>query len=138
MACPTYASKHHRVSTFQDIKSKISQKYGNNLKGVLVAINLDKTLIDINKKDEAVLIDPFAPEFIKFILDNKSDILFLTARSYKNSGDIWGIADIYAIDRGQSLKLVEQHWKKYFHSQKISCSEKNGIIFMYESPPRLS
>jgi hypothetical protein len=132
--CPTYASKHHRVNTFQDVKLKISQKYGNNLKGVLVAIDLDKTLVDINEKEEAVLIDPFAPEFIKFILDNKGDILFLTARSYKNGGNIWGIADVSAIDGGQSLKLVEQNWKKHFRSQKIGYSEKKGIIFVYESP----
>lgn len=132
---PAFAVKHHRVNTFQDIKLKIIQKHGYNLRGLLVAIDLDQTLIDLAENGEAVLIDPLAPEFIKFILDNKGDIIFLTARSHINGRDIWGIGHVAGIDRGRSLKRVYQNWQKYFYAQKIPCSEEKGINFTYESPP---
>lgn len=107
----TIVDKIQKAGSYKDIDTNINRRFGKNLKGVLIAVGIDGSLVRINNQNKAVLIDPYATEFMKKCLEKGARVLILTGRYFDKGNMEWTIEDIQDLDKGETLSILKKSWK---------------------------
>ncbi len=121
---PCFASTHIPANSFKEIQYDIIHKWGENLENTLIAIDIDRTSLNIDSLGNVHVLDSHLPDFIYFLSAKGAKILFLTARSYSNGNNRWTIDDLSIVDAGKVLKHLVEKWK--------SCLKTSNIFIKFD------
>lgn len=99
------------VLSYQAIEEKLTEKFKDQLEGVLIAIGIDGSLVRINDQYKAEMIDPYASEFMAKCLQKGARILLLTGRHFEDKNLYRTLEDIKNIDQGKTLSILKKSWE---------------------------